>query len=109
MKVIMKTAVIIACAALIGGIGAVPLVWAQQPSTTPAPQAAPAQPGPGMGQQMMQKGMDHGAAGHNMGKQMEQKGQQQGTDHGTMGHTKMQQPGNAQQPGQATPPATSKQ
>lgn len=66
MKVIVNTVVIAACAALIGGIGAVPLVWAQQPSTTPAPQAAPAQPGPGMGQQIMQKGMDHGAAGQNM-------------------------------------------
>jgi hypothetical protein len=52
----------------------------QQPSTTTqTPQAAPMQPGPGMGKKMMEQGMDHDRMGQGMGRQME------GKEHGRMG------------------------
>lgn len=104
MKAIVKTAVVAASAALVAGVSA--SGWAQQqPGTTPAPQAAPAQPGPGTGQQQMQRGMEHEKAGQDTGRQMEQHGR----EHGPMGPGMMQQqPGTAQQPSQGTPPATTK-
>lgn len=97
MKVTMNTIIAVAAATLVG-MSIVPSVQAQQPSTTPAPQTTPAQPGPAMGQQQMMQGMEHGKAGQNMGKQMEEKSHQQGTDHATMGHSMMQQPGTTQPP-----------
>lgn len=104
MKAIVKTAIVAASAALIASVGS--SGWAQQqPGSTPAPQAAPAQPGPGMGQQQMQRGMEHEKAGQGMGKQM-----QQDREHAPMGPGMMQQqqPGTAQQPSQGTPPTMSR-
>lgn len=102
MNAIVKTAIVAASAALIASVSA--SGWAQQqPGTSPAPQTTPAQPGPGMGQQQMQRGMEHGKAGQGMGGQM-----QQGREHAPMGPGMMQQqqqPGTAQQPSQGTPPA----
>ncbi len=93
MKAIVKTAILAASVALIGSVGAVSSGWTQQqPGAAPAPQATPAQPGPGMGQQMMQQGMEHGKAGQNMGKQMEEKGHQQGGEHAPMGSGTTPQP-----------------
>lgn len=96
MKAIMKTAILAASVALIGGISAVSSGWTQQPAATPAPQAmTPAQPGPGMGHQMMQQGMEHGKAGQSMGQQMEQSHQQAG------GHGMRQQAATTPEPGHA--------
>ena len=106
MNAIVKTAIVAASAALIASVSA--SGWAQQqPATTPAPQTTPAQPSPGMGQQQMQRGMEHGKAGQDMGRQMQEKGHQQGGEHAPMGPGTMQQqqPGTAQQPSQGTPPA----
>ena len=101
MNTIVKTAIVAASAALIANVGAAG--WAQQqPGAAPAPQATPAQPGPGMGQQMMQQGMEHGKAGQSMGRQMEEKGNQQGGEHKPMG------PGTMPQPSQGTSPPPSK-
>lgn len=104
MKAIIKTAIVAASAALIASVSA--SSWAQQqPGSTPVP-SAPAQPGPGMGQQQLQRGMEHEKAGQGMGGHM-----QQGREHAPMGPGMMQQqqqPGTAQQPSQGTPPATSK-
>lgn len=104
MNTVVKTAIVAASAALIASVGA--SGWAQQqPGTTPAPQTTPAQPGPGMGQQQMQRGMEHGKAGQNMDRQMQEKGHQQGGEHAPMGPGLMQQqPGTAQQPSQGAPP-----
>ena len=107
MKAIVKTAIVATSAALIASVSA--SSWAQQqlPGSTPPSQPVPAQPGPGMGQQQMQRGMEHEKAGQGMGGQM-----QQGREHAPMGPGMMQQqqqqPGTAQQPSQGTPPATSK-
>jgi hypothetical protein len=104
MKATVKTAILAASVALIGSVGAVSSGWAQQqPGATPAPQATtPTQPGPGMGQQMMQQGMEHGKDGQSMSKQMEEKGHQQGGQHAPMGS------GTTPQPSQGTSPAPSK-
>ena len=105
MKAIVKTTIVAASAALIASVSA--SGWAQQqPGITPAPQTTPAQPGPGMGQQQMQRGMEHEKAGQGMGGQM----MQQGREHAPMGPGMMQQqqPGTAQQPAPGTPPATTK-
>ena len=103
MRAIVKTAILAASAALIGSVGAVSSGWAQQQlGAAPAPQATPAPPGPGMGQQMMQQGMGHGKAGQSMGSQMEEKGNQQGGEHKPMGA------GTMPQPSQCTSPPPSK-
>ena len=97
MKAIVKTTIVAASAALIASVSA--SGWAQQ-------QPAPAQPGSGMGQQQMQRGMEHEKAGQGMGGQM----MQQGREHAPIGPQRMQQqqPGTAQPPAPGPPPATTK-
>lgn len=84
----MKTTVkagIAAAFSLVVSAGTAQIAFAQQPTsteqqpstTTQAPQAAPKQPGPGMGGKMMQKGMEHGRMGQGMG--------MEGKEHGRMG------------------------
>lgn len=68
MAIITKSGLGFASATLIAAACLVAPVAAQQPpaaGSTP-PQAAPAQPGPGMGSQMMQRGMEQGRMGQGM-------------------------------------------
>lgn len=66
MAIITKSGLARASATLIAAVGLVASAGAQQQppaaGSTP-PQAAPAQPGPGMGSQMMQRGMEQGRMG----------------------------------------------
>jgi len=68
MAIITKSRLARASATLIAAAALVASAAAQQPpaaGSTP-PQAAPAQPGPGMGSQMMQRGMEQGRMGQGM-------------------------------------------
>src|SRR5437764_9041866 len=93
MKFVVKAGIAAVCAALIAGAGVVQPTSAQQPpAATTTPHTMPAQPGPGMGRQMMhggmgrgmQQGTGSGAAGQcctdqqmmQMGQQMKTIGQQ---------------------------------
>lgn len=82
----------------IGLIGfAVPASSQQPPPATGAPtQPAPMQPGPGMGQQMRQQGMEHGRMGQGMGQKMRER---------EMGK---EQPAQTAPPTAPDPPATTK-
>ena len=76
MTIMAKPGFTATCAAFIAAVAlATPATSQQQPMPghTP-PQAAPAQPGTGTGQQMMQHGMDRGQAGQGMGPGMMQRG-----------------------------------
>ncbi len=80
MTIMAKPRFTAACAALIAAVALVSPATAQQP---PAPgsrslQVTPAQPGPGMGQQMMLQGKEHGQAGQSMGAEMMQRGMERG-------------------------------
>lgn len=68
MAIITKSGLARASATLIAVVGLVAPAAAQQPPAAGAtpPQAAPAQPGPGMGSQMMQRGMEQGRMGQGM-------------------------------------------
>jgi hypothetical protein len=95
MKTVVKAGIAAACGALIGAVGMIQPTGAQQqpgastttpqtaqpPAATTTPQTTPAQPGPGMGRQMMQQGQG-------MGRQMMQG---QGTGHQMEGQVTDQQ------------------
>ncbi len=68
MATITKSGLALASATLIAVVGLAAPVAAQQPPAAGAtpPQAAPAQPGRGMGSQMMQRGMERGRMGQGM-------------------------------------------
>jgi hypothetical protein len=80
MTIMAKPRLTAAYAAFIAAVALVTPATSQQPpaSGSTPPQVAPAQPGPGMGQQMMQQGKEHGQAGQSMGAEMMQRGMEQG-------------------------------
>lgn len=68
------------CSALVAAVTLVSPATSQQPpaSGSTSPHAAPAQPGPSMGQQMKQQDKEHGQTGQSMGAEMMQRGMERG-------------------------------
>ncbi len=80
MTIMAKPRFTAAGAALIAAVALVSPAASQQPPApgSTSPQVTPAEPGPGMGQQMMQQGKEHGQAGQSMGAEMMQRGMERG-------------------------------
>ena len=79
MTIMAKPGFTAVCAALIAAVALVsPATSQQPPASSTSPQVTPAQPGSGMGQQMMQQGKEHGQAGQSMGAEMMQLGMERG-------------------------------